>query len=428
LLANIAGFEHCSNDPDMGGTVRQRSVMRVGATLMVASLALTACGSRSSGGSSGGGSSNKVAKIGVIAPLSGNLSALGLGIQNSVKLAIDQANKNNTIPGWTLELDAKDDEAKPDTGKNAATALASDKEVIGVVGTLNSSVSQSVQPVLASAKIVQVSPANTNPSLTQGANWQTSPARTYPTYFRTCTTDAVQGPFAARYLFEKVGIKSVATVHDKKAYGQGLVGTFSDEFKRLGGTITSAQTINPDESNYQAVISKVKPTNPQAIYYGGEYPNAGPLSQQMKAAGLNVPLMGGDGIYDPKYISLGGKTSEGDLATSVGAPVETLESAKKFISDYNAAGFKDPYAAYGGYSYDAATAIIDALKVSLKDAKDAESARQATIDALGKVSFDGVTGKVGFDQYGDSTAKVLTVYKVQGGKWVAVNTEDFAKK
>ncbi len=172
----------------------------------------------------------------------------------------------------------------------------------------------------------------------------------------------------------------------------------------------------------------MKPSNPQAIYYGGEYPNAGPLSQQMKAAGLNVPLMGGDGIYDPKYISLGGKTSEGDLATSVGAPVETLESAKKFISDYNAAGFKDPYAAYGGYSYDAATAIIDALKVSLKDAKDAESARQATIDALGKVSFDGVTGKVGFDQYGDSTAKVLTVYKVQGGKWVAVNTEDFAKK
>jgi branched-chain amino acid transport system substrate-binding protein len=406
----------------MGGTVHQRSVVRVGASLLVASLALTACGSRSDDGGGGGGES-KVAKIGVISPLSGDLSALGLGIQHSVELAVKQANDSNAVSGWKLEVVAKDDEAKPEVGKNAATSLSSDKEVIGVVGTLNSSVAQQVQPVLSAAKITQVSPANTNPALTKGAKWKDAPARTYPTYFRTCTTDAIQGPFAARYLFEKAGIKKIATIHDKKAYGQGLVQTFTDEFKAAGGQVVAAQTVNPDESNFQAVISKVKPAGPDAIYYGGEYPQAGPLSQQMKAAGLNVPLMGGDGIYDPKYIDLGGKTSEGDLATSVGAPVETLASAKKFISDYNAAGYKDPYAAYGGYAYDAANAIINALKESLKDAKDVESARQATIDAMSKVSFDGVTGKVAFDQYGDTTSKVLTVYKVTGGKWAAVSTD-----
>ncbi|GAA1159721.1 branched-chain amino acid ABC transporter substrate-binding protein [Kribbella jejuensis] len=409
--------------------MHQRSVVRVGASLIVASLALTACGSRSgndSGGSSGG--STKTAKIGVIAPLSGDLSALGLGIQHSVELAVKQANDSNAIPGWKLEVVPKDDEAKPDPGKNAATALSSDKDVIGVVGTLNTSVSQQVQPVLAAAKIVQVSPANTGPGLTQGANWQTDPKRPYPTYFRTCTTDAVQGPFAARYLYETAKITKVATIHDKKAYGQGLVGTFTDEFKKLGGTIVAAQTINPDDSNYNAALTAIKPSNPQAIYYGGEYPQAGPLSQQAKAAGLNIPLMGGDGIYDPKYITLAGKTSDGDLATSVGAPVEALESAKKFVADYNAAGFKEPYAAYGGYSYDAANAIIDALKTSLKDAKDVESARQATVDAMSKVSFDGVTGKVAFDQYGDTTSKVLTVYKVAGGKWTTVETKAFEEK
>jgi branched-chain amino acid transport system substrate-binding protein len=390
-------------------------------------LALTACGSRSNdNGGGGSGNSTKTAKIGVIAPLSGDLSALGLGIQHSVELAVKQANDSNAIPGWKLEVDAKDDEAKPDVGKNAATSLASDPDVIGVVGTLNSSVALQVQPVLAPKNIVQVSPANTNPSLTKGANWQTSPKRSYSTYFRTCTTDAVQGPFAARYLYEKAGIKKVATIHDKKAYGQGLVGTFTDEFKKLGGQIVAAQTINPDDSNYQAVISAVKPSAPQAVYYGGEYPQAGPLSQQMKAAGLNVPLMGGDGIYDPKYIQLGGKTSVNDLATSVGAPVDSLASAKKFVSDYAAQSYKEPYAAYGGYSYDAANAIIDALKTSLKDAKDVESARPATVDALGKVSFDGVTGKVAFDQYGDTTSKVLTVYKVAGGKWATELTQDFA--
>jgi branched-chain amino acid transport system substrate-binding protein len=403
--------------------VHQRSIVRVGVPLLIASLALSACGSR--GGTTTAGSSDKTAVIGITAPLSGDLSALGLGIQHSVELAVSEANANKTIPGWTLKVEAKDDEGKPDVGKNAATAFAGEANVAGVVGNLNSSVAQSTQPVFATAKIVQVSPANTNPSLTQGADFATAPKRTYPTYFRTCTTDAVQGPFAARYLFQKAGIKKVATIHDKKTYGQGLVASFTTEFKKLGGTVTAAETINPDDSNFQAVISKVKPTAPQAVYYGGEFPQAGPLSQQMKAAGLNVPLMGGDGIYSPKFIVLGGSTANGDLATSVGAPTDQLAAGKKFLAAYAAAGYKDPSEAYGAYSYDAANAIINALKVSLKDAKDVASARQATIDALGKVSFEGVTGKVAFDQYGDSTSRVLTVYKVTALKWAPVSTEAF---
>lgn len=409
--------------------MHQRSVVRVGASLIVASLALTACGSRS-GDTTGGGSSGgtKTAKIGVIAPLSGNLSELGLGIKHSVELAVKQANDAGAIPGWKLEVAAQDDEGKADVGKNAATSLASDADVIGVVGTLNTDVAQQVQPILAPKQIVQVSPANTGPGLTQGADWLTSPKRPYPTYFRTCTTDAVQGPFAARYLYETAKITKVATIHDKRAYGQGLVGTFTAEFTKLGGQVVAAETISEDETNYSAVISAIKPSAPQALYYGGQYPEAGPLSQQMKAAGLNIPLMGGDGIFDAKFITLAGKTSNNDVATSVGAPVDALPSAKKFVADYAAQNYKEPYAAYGGYSYDAANAIINALKVSLKDAKDVQSARQATVDAVAKVTFDGVTGKVAFDQYGDTTSKVLTVYKVQDGKWATVQTKEFETK
>jgi len=404
--------------------VHQRSVVKVGASLLIASLALSACGSRG-GTTSSTSSGNKTAVIGIMAPLSGSLSALGLGIQHSVELAVTQANASNAIPGWTLKTEAKDDQALPDVGKNAATAFASEPNVAGVVGNLNSSVSQSTQPVLATAKIVQVSPANTNPSLTQGANFATAPVRTYATYFRTCTTDAVQGPFAARYLFQTAHITKVATINDKKVYGQGLVAAFTKEFKALGGIITDAETVNPDESNFQAVISKVKPTSPNAVYYGGEYPIAGPLSQQMKAAGLNVPLMGGDGIYDPKYVALAGTTANGDLATSVGAPTDSLAAGKKFLADYAAAGYKDPAAAYGAYSFDAANAIINALKVSLKGAADVASVRQATIDAVGKVNFAGVTGPVAFDKFGDSISRVLTVYKVESLKWVPVQTGAF---
>ena len=395
--------------------MNKHSFKLVGVALVAASLAFAGCGSRTESSSSGNASSSKVATIGVIAPLSGDLSALGLGIRNSVDLAIRQANDSGAIPGWTLKLSPQDDQATPDVGKNAATKLASDDTVVGVVGTLNSSVAQSVIPVLDAAKIVQVSPANTNPTLTKGSDLA-NPKRPNANYFRTCTTDAVQGPFAAQYLLDQ-GIKKVATIHDKLTYGQGLVAAFSEAFKAGGGTITAAETINPDDKDYSAVISKVKPTGPQAIYYGGQYPQAGPLSKQAKAAGLNVPLMGGDGIYDPTFIKLGG--SDGDLATSVGAPVETLDSAKAFVDAYGKAGFAEPYAAYGAYSYDAANAIINALKVSLASATDAKSARQATIDAMAKVSFDGATGKVAFDEFGDSVSRVLTVYKVTGGAWKA---------
>ena len=404
----------------------QRSVVSVGATLLVASLALTACGSRggSSSSTSGGGNSDaKVAKIGVIAPLSGDLAALGLGIKNSVDLAIKQANDSNAIPGWKLELAAEDDQATADVGKNAATKLAGDKDVIGVVGTLNSSVALQVQPVLASANIVQVSPANTGVSLTKGED-AANPKRPFPTYFRTCTTDDVQGPFAARYLFD-AGIKEVATVHDKKAYGQGLVAAFTTEFEKLGGKIVAAETINPDEDKYDAVVSAIKPKAPKALYYGGEYPQGGPLSQQMKAQGLNVPLMGGDGLFDGKYIELAGATSNGDMATSVGAPTDSTDAGKKFLEQYKGAGYSDDSAAYGGYAYDAANAIINALKVSLKDAASVETARPNTVTELGKVSFDGVTGKVAFNEFGDTTTKILTVYKVTDGAWKPEKTDEF---
>ncbi|WP_344306779.1 branched-chain amino acid ABC transporter substrate-binding protein [Fodinicola feengrottensis] len=399
-------------------------MVRVGAVLAVSALALTACGSRS-GDSGSGSTGGKIAKIGVIAPLSGDLSAIGQGIRDSVNLAIKQANDAKAIPGWTLQLDDQDDQANPDVGKNAATKLASDNQVVAVVGTLNSSVAQNVQPVLSAAKVAEVSPANTNPSLTQGATWATTKKRPYANYFRTCTTDAVQGPFAARYVYNTLHLTKVATVHDKKTYGQGLVQTFTEEFKKLGGTIVSAQTINPDDKNYSAVVSKIKPSGPQLLYYGGEYPQSGPLTQQMKSAGLSIPLMGGDGMYSKDYLTLAGNAAPGNFATSVGAPLDQLPAAKKYVSDYTAGGYKGDNSSYGAYAFDAANAVIAALKTSLANATDAKSARQATIDALSKVSFAGVSGQVAFDQYGDTTNKTLTVYKVDGTAWKGVNTGEF---
>lgn len=409
-----------------GLIVRQRSLIAITAALAAGALTLTACGSRDSGdkGSDSGKGGGSTVVIGVDAPLTGDLSALGLGIKNSVDLAVNQANKKNYVKGVTFKIEAKDDQAQPSSGQQNASAFVGDQSVLGVVGPLNSSVAQSMQKVFDDAKLVEVSPANTSPDLTQGANWQTTKARPYKSYFRTATTDAIQGPFAAQYIYNKAKKTKVFVIDDKKTYGAGLAKTFTGEFTKLGGKVVGTEHINPDTKDFSAVATKVKNSGAQVVYYGGEYPQAGPLSKQIKSAGANIPLIGGDGIYADDYIKLAGSSATGDFATSVGAPVETLPSAKDFVANYKAAGYKEEYAAYGGYSYDSAWAIIEAVKkvVDGNGGKLPSDARAKVTAAMQNVSFDGVTGKVSFDEYGDATNKQLTVYSVKSGAWKAVES------
>ncbi|MFF5493062.1 branched-chain amino acid ABC transporter substrate-binding protein [Streptomyces aquilus] len=407
--------------------MRQRSLITITAALAAGALTLTACGSRDDDGGSDSGSGGTKVVIGVDAPLTGDLSALGLGIKNSVDLAAKTANKQKLVDGVTFEIKALDDQAQPSSGQANASTFVSDDKVLGVVGPLNSSVAESMQKVFDDAKLVEISPANTGPALTQGVDWQTKKVRTYKSYFRTATTDAIQGPFAAQYVYNDAKKKKVFVIDDKKTYGAGLAATFTAEFKKIGGKVVGTDHIDPDTKDFSAVATKVKSSGADVVYYGGEYPQAGPLSKQIKAAGAKIPLVGGDGIFDPQFVELAGAGSAGDLATSVGAPVETLDSAKQFVADYKAAGYKDDYAAYGGYSYDAAWAIIQAVKKVVDDnnGKLPSDARAKITAAVQNVSFDGVTGKVAFDEYGDAVNKQLTVYAVENGAWKAVKSGTF---
>ncbi|MBT2402310.1 MULTISPECIES: branched-chain amino acid ABC transporter substrate-binding protein [unclassified Streptomyces] len=409
--------------------MRHRSLLVLTTVITTGALTLTACGSRDeakTGDKSDG--AKTVVVIGVDAPLTGSLSALGQGIKNSVDLAAKTANKNNEVPGIEFKVEGLDDQAVPASGQANATKLVGNKDVIGVVGPLNSGVSQSMQGVFASANLAQVSPANTNPSLSQGDNWGKGEfKRPFKTYFRTAATDVVQGKFAAQYLFKDAGKKKVFVVDDKQTYGAGLAAIFSDEFKKLGGEIAGTDHVTVKETDFSSTADKVKSTGADSVYFGGQYPEGGLLADQIKKAGANVPLMGGDGIQDPAFITASGEANEGDLSTSIGYPVEKLDTAKKFIEDYKAGGYKDPYAAYGGYSYDAGWAVIQAVKtvVAANGGKLPTDARAKVVEALNKVSFEGVTGKVAFDEYGDTTNKQLTVYKVEGGKWVDVKSDTF---
>ncbi|MEU4024739.1 branched-chain amino acid ABC transporter substrate-binding protein [Streptomyces anulatus] len=391
------------------------------AVLTTGALTLTACGSRDDSKSSGGDGGNQTVVIGLDAPLTGDLSALGLGIKNSADLAVKTANKEKTVPGITFKLEALDDQAQPSVGQQNAVKLIGTKEVLGVVGPLNSGVAQSMQKPLNDAKLTQVSPANTGTELTQGNDWKTGDKkRPFASYFRTATTDQIQGAFAAKYLFETAKIKDVYLIDDQKPYGAGLAASFKATFTELGGKIVGTDHVNPEDRDFNSVATKVKSSKAKAVYYGGEYPAGAPLSQQIKDS-VKIPFMGGDGMYSADFISLN-KKAEGDIATSVGKPVEELESAKKFIADYKTAGYKDAYEAYGGGTYDATWSIIEAVKIvaAENDGKiPAEDGRAKVLAAMDKVKFEGVTGPVSFDEFGDTTNTLMTAYQVTGGKWVS---------
>lgn len=409
----------------MPSTARRR--WRSSAILVLPLLLATACGGGDEEEPGGGASqATKVVKIGVIAPLSGDLTATGTGIKNSVDLAIKQANEKNKVPGWRIELAAEDDAAKPDVGAQAAAKLASDAAVVGVVGTYNSSVALQVAPVLERANIVQISPANTNDTLTRGQN-ASSPARPYKNYFRTATLDSLQGGFAADYVSNDLKLKSVAIIHDKKAYGQGLADSFKSRFEKNGGRIVATETINPGDKDFSAVLSKIKPLNPELIFYGGEYPEGSLISNQAKGPqAMRIPVMGGDGVVDATYGKTAGAAANGDYGTSVGAPPESLDSAKQFIADYKAAGYRDSYTAYGALAYDAANAIINTLPTALGSANAVDdSVRRKVVEAVGKVDFGGASGKVAFDNFGDTVTRALTMYKVENLEFKPVKTGEF---
>lgn len=409
----------------------RNQTVKAAAVVAAGLLLLSACSTNKEEGAPAGGGNDQACDtskgtliVGVIAPLSGELSALGKGIENSARLAVDQANEKCAVKGYKLQVQAEDDQKTPQLGAQAATKLSSTPNVVGVVSTLNSSVSQSVQPVFEQAGILQISPANTADSLTKGDD-PANPKRTYSTYFRTCTVDSYQGPFAADYLVKEQGKKKIAIITDGLTYGEGLADSFTKRAQEDGATIVTRQKIGEKDTDFSGVIAAIKPSAPEALYYGGQYPQAGPLSKQLASAGLNIPVMGGDGIFDPEYIKLGGR--EGDLATSVGAPTEELESAKAFVDAYNAKGYKEGFSAYGAFSFDAANVIIASAGKVVDGKEWSDDMHKDVVAAAQDYSAEGATGPVAFDEFGDSTNTTLTVYSVTSGAWKSVKTGKFGE-
>lgn len=367
----------------------------------------------------GGGS---VIKIGVDLPLSGGDAANGIPTDNGVKLAVEEANKS-APSGYTFAVDDLDDAVQgahdPAQGAQNVKSLISDPAVLAIIGPFNSNVAKAEIPLTNDAELAQISPSNTNTGLTQGDD--AKKLRTsHPDindYFRVCTTDDQQGAAGAQFA-RKLGFKKVFIVDDNETYGKGLADVFDASFRKDGGTVLGHEHLNKGQQDFKALLTKANSLHPDFVYYGGTtVTGGGLLRKQMGDAGMaNIPYVGGDGISDATFLTQAGSMANNSYYTVAAPETSKLASAKSFVAAYQAK-FKTPVGPYSANAYTAAQIEIAAIEAAMKANNGQLPTRLDVLkDVAATKNFHSPIGNVGFDADGDTTAPILSLYKISGGK------------
>ena len=404
---------------------------RLGAAIAAASLIVAACG-----GTSGG---DKPLKIGISLPLSGSALASAGPARDGALLAI----KEFSLKGYKVEPFVLDHSVNgvhdPQQGAKDMTTLVSDPAVVGAVGPFNSSVAKVQIPVSNEAGLFQCSPANTNPDLTKGDAGKQLRAK-FPdriNYVRVASTDDIQGPAVAQFGIQKLGLKKVAIIDDTETYGKGLADAFEAEWKKLGGEVVGREGAPKGTTDYLPILTKFKEGNPDAVFYGGVTATGGGLvRKQMPQAGLaDLAYMGGDGIQDGlgstagSFINIAGAAAPNSFS-SVAAIAEypgQADFAKKYEAEYKVAP-----GAYSASGYACAQVVLKAIEAAAaKGDVTRENVRAAGVDPA--TTFETVLGPVTFDAVGDTSQKIISLYKVDmtagegTGDWVFEVQVDYGK-
>lgn len=394
---------------------------RIAATMAAVALAagLGACGKQEDKAKTGS-SLERVVKIGHAAPLTGGIAHLGKDNEYGARLAIDEANaKGMTIGGERIvfEMLSEDDEGKPDKGPIIAQKFV-DAKVAGVVGHLNSGVTIPASSVYNQAGIPMVSGSATNPKLTeQGFN----------NVFRTVGRDDQQGPAIASYLNAQYKPKTVAVIDDATSYGEGLANEVEKTLKAAGIIVLPREKGTDKTTDWKAILTKLKGKNPDAVFYGGMDLGAGPMMRQGRELGIKAVFAFGDGACTDKMKELAGDASEGLICSQAGIPVQA--ASKEFLNAFKAKFNADPLI-YAPFTYDAANLIITAMQ----KADSVDPAKY--LPELAKLSLQGASGKVEFDERGDRKDAEMTIFTMKGGTITpiaiikggkSVKFEDFVK-
>jgi len=340
-----------------------------------------------------------VVKIGMAGPMTGDQAKMGMDFKNGVLLAVDEWNSRGGVLGKKILLIVSDDQRDPKQAVAVANKMVNEG-VVGVIGHFNSSCSIPASDVYHRAGIPMITPGSTNPQLTE---------KGYRNVFRVCGRDDQQGKVGAEYVTKILKAKRVAVLHDKTTYGQGL----ADEFKKFLGSgvdVVYYGGIAQGDKDFKMVLTTVKTKNPEIVFFGGIYPEAGLLVKQARELSLNAPFMSGDGTIDTKFIEIAGaQAAEGTYLTFSSDP-NNIPTAKGFIERYRAKfGEIGPYSIY---AYDATNILLTAIR----EARSTDG--KLISDTLHALEFDGALGKMKFDEKGDVTESPYVVWVTRDGKFI----------
>jgi branched-chain amino acid transport system substrate-binding protein len=345
-------------------------------------------------------------KIATQSPLSGGQAALGEGIKLGAQLALEQLRGNLTKQGFKVELVPFDDQAKPDVGVANAKNIIADKDILVVIGHLNSGVAIPSSEVYKEVDLPMISPANTNEKITD---------RGYPNVNRVCGRDDVQGPVGAEFAAQSLKVKSVYVVHDKTTYGQGVAEAFKAEAEKKGVKVIAFEGTE-EKSNFDPIITPIKAKNPDLVYFGGIYDQGAPFFKQAREKGVKAKFLGPDGLDSSDLVKIGGKTLVGLYYTTAAAP-STSPQAKKFGDDFKKKFGKNPEP-YASESYVATAIALKAIESTVAGGKAPTRATVAA--AIRKVKYAGMTGAIEFDDKGDpkkASYYVMQVTSDNPEKW-----------
>jgi branched-chain amino acid transport system substrate-binding protein len=302
-------------------------------------------------------------------------------------------------------LDAADDQADPRTGTTVAQKLVDDG-IKGMLGHFNSGTTIPASRIYANAGIPEIAMA-TAPEYTQQG---------FKTTFRMMTSDTQQGSVAGTFAVKNLGMKKIAIVDDRTAYGQGLADQFEKAAKASGGTIIDREFTNDKAVDFKSILTKLKSVNPDLIYYGGADSQAAPMVKQMKTLGIKAPLMGGEMVHTPTFLELAGDAANGTVASLAGLPLEQMPGGADYVARYKKR-FNEDVQTYSPYAYDGAMAMFDAMK----KANSTDPAKYLPL--LAKTDMPAVTTThLEYDGKGDLKNGGITLYKVVDGKWTTLQS------
>ena len=390
-----------------GVRVLNRRLFRLAVPLAVGAMTLAACGDGDDGETGGPGGDKKTYTIAFQGPLSGDNAAIGENEANGVKLAIKLANEKGDLP-FKLEYSGQDDLGSPEGGPPAAQKSIDDAKVMAVVGPAFSGASQASGPLFSDAQLAAVSPSATNPDLT---------SQGFTSFFRVVPPDDAQGAEAANYISKVLKSKKVYSLNDKSEYGVGLAGVLDKTLKANGTEVVQEGV--PITKDYSTVAQKVKNSGADAIFYSGYYPELGLLTKALKSAGFNGAILSGDGSNDDEFIKQATPAIAENVYLFCPCGDANVDPKAKDFADAYTKEFGKPAGAYSPESFDAANAIIAAMK-----SVGADLTREKVLAAIRTVDYTGITKTIKFTDKGEVTGKTIFVYQVKGGKRAVLGTTE----